>query len=327
MDIQDMRIFARVAAVQNLSAVGTELGLTPGTISKRIQALEDELCARLFDRTTRSIRITEEGAAFLRHVERILSEIEAARACVDDTVSKPKGGLKIAAPACLGRRYVAPALCDFVRAFPEIDVRIDLHDRQVNLQEDGYDVAIRTGELADSSLIAKRLSPDRHIIVGSPAYFARAGLPLVPEDLAHHDCLVLGESRQWSFRSRTGAESAARVSGPLRSNNGELLCRAAVEGLGLIRASELEVACEQRAGKLVQVLGDFEVATNAALWAIYPSAKHVLPRMRALLDFLADWFREAGNNAEHASPVPTLAVVADGVGNGATRPKVQLRVS
>src|SRR5437588_815900 len=115
MDIQDMRIFARVAAVQNLSAVGGELGLTPGTISKRI---------------------TEEGAAFLGHVERILSEIEAARASVDDKVSKPKGRLKIAAPACLGRRYVAPALCEFVRAFPEIDVQIDLLDRQVNLQEE-----------------------------------------------------------------------------------------------------------------------------------------------------------------------------------------------
>ena len=178
MDIQDMRIFARVAAVQNLSAVGTELGLTPGTISKRIQALEDELSARLFDRTTRSIRITEEGAAFLAHVERILSEIEAARASVDDKVSKPKGKLKIAAPACLGRRYVAPALCEFVRAFPEIDVQVDLHDRQVNLQEDGYDIAIRTGALSDSSLIAKRLAPDRHVIAASPAYLARAGRPL-----------------------------------------------------------------------------------------------------------------------------------------------------
>ena len=167
MDIQDMRIFARVAAVQNLSAVGTELGLTPGTISKRIQSLEDELSARLFDRTTRSIRITEEGAAFLAHVERILSEIEAARASVDDKVSKPKGKLKIAAPACLGRRYVAPALCEFVRAFPEIDVQVDLHDRQVNLQEDGYDLAIRTGALSDSSLIAKRLAPDRHVIAAS----------------------------------------------------------------------------------------------------------------------------------------------------------------
>src|ERR1700674_3393814 len=206
MDIQDMRIFARVAAVQSLSAVGTELGLTPGTISKRIQALEDELSARLFDRTTRSIRITEEGAAFLGHVERILAEIEAARASVDDKVSKPKGRLKIAAPACLGRRYVAPALCEFVRAFPEIDVQIDLHDRQVNLQEDGYDVAIRTGVLSDSSLIAKRLAPDRHVIVGSPAYIARAGRPLKPEDLVHHQCLVLGETRQWSF-SKDGVES------------------------------------------------------------------------------------------------------------------------
>ena len=311
-----MRIFARVAAVQNLSAVGVELGLTPGTISKRLQALEDELSARLFDRTTRSIRITEEGATFLAHVERILSEIEAARASVDDKVTKPKGRLKIAAPACLGRRYMAPALCEFVRAFPEIDVHVDLHDRPINLQEDGYDVAIRTGVLSDSSLIAKRLAPDRHVIVGSPAYIARAGIPQKPDSLARHDCLILGEMRQWSF-NRDGVESSVRVNGPLRSNNGELLCRAAVEGLGLIRASELEVACEQHGGKLVQVLPEYEVATNSALWAVYPSAKHVLPRMRALLDFLADWFRDVGARGR-ASAVDALAV------NTVGRAKMQL---
>jgi DNA-binding transcriptional LysR family regulator len=326
MDIQDMRIFARVAAVQNLSAVGTELGLTPGTISKRIQSLEDELSARLFDRTTRSIRITEEGTAFLAHVERILSEIEAARASVDDKVSKPKGKLKIAAPACLGRRYVAPALCEFVRAFPEIDVQVDLHDRQVNLQEDGYDLAIRTGALSDSSLIAKRLAPDRHVIVGSTAYLARTGRPLVPEDLARHQCLVLGETRQWSF-DKGGVASTVRVNGALRSNNGELLCRAAVDGLGLIRASELEVLCELRSGKLVQVLSDYEVATNAALWALYPSAKHLLPRMRALLDFLADWFRDA-RNGTGIPGVGNLAVVAaEGTAAASPRAAVQLRVS
>ncbi len=322
MDIQDMRIFARVAAVQNLSAVGIELGLTPGTISKRIQSLEDELSARLFDRTTRSIRITEEGAVFLGHVERILSEIEAARASVDDKVSKPKGRLKIAAPACLGRRYVAPALCEFVRAYPEIDVQVDLHDRQVNLQEDGYDVAIRTGQLSDSSLIAKRLASDRHVIVGAPAYLARAGRPVVPEDLAHHQCLMLGESRQWSF-AKDGSERTVRINGPLRSNNGELLCRAAVDGLGLIRSSELEVLCELRSGKLVQVLPDFVVANNSALWALYPSAKHLLPRMRALLDFLADWFRDA-RNGTGIPGVGSFAVVPDApVANG--RAPVSLR--
>jgi DNA-binding transcriptional LysR family regulator len=321
MDIQDMRIFARVAAVQNLSAVGIELGLTPGTISKRIQSLEDELSARLFDRTTRSIRITEEGAAFLCHVERILSEIEAARASVDDKVSKPKGRLKIAAPACLGRRYVAPALCEFVRAYPEIDVHVDLHDRSVNLQEDGYDVAIRTGQLSDSSLIAKRLASDRHVVVAAPAYLARAGRPIAPEDLAHHQCLMLGEGRQWAF-AKDGVERTVRVNGPLRSNNGELLARAAVDGLGLIRSSELEVLCELRSGKLVQVLPDFVVATNSALWALYPSAKHLLPRMRALLDFLADWFRDA----RHGTGIPgvgNFAVIADAP--AASRTVVPLR--
>jgi DNA-binding transcriptional LysR family regulator len=313
MDIQDMRIFARVAAVQNLSAVGTELGLTPGTISKRIQALEDELSARLFDRTTRSIRITEEGSAFLAHVERILAEIEAARASVDDKVSNPKGTLKIAAPTCLGARYIGPGLCEFMRTYPEIGVHVDLRDRPVNLQEDGYDIAIRTGELSDSSLIAKRLAPDRHIIVASPAYIGCKGRPLRPEDLAAHDCLAVGDERQWPF-TRNGAQTLQRVDGPLRSNNGEFICQAAVSGMGLMRASELEVLSELREGRLVQVLPDYEVASNAAVWALYPSAKYVLPRMRALLDFLAVWFRQA-RGAE-------LAPMLDG-----DRSRVPLRVS
>jgi DNA-binding transcriptional LysR family regulator len=321
MDIQDMRIFARVAAVQNLSAVGSELGLTPGTISKRIQSLEDELSARLFDRTTRSIRITEEGATFLAHVERILSEIEAARASVDDKVSKPKGKVKIAAPACLGRRYVAPALCEFVRAFPEVDVQVDLHDRQVNLQEDGYDIAIRTGALSDSSLIAKRLAPDRHVIAAAPAYIARAGRPLVPADLVDHQCLVLGETRQWPF-ARDGIETSTRVNGALRSNNGELLCRAAVDGLGLIRVSQLEALCELLSGKLVQVLPDYEVASNAAVWALYPSAKYLLPRMRALLDFLADWFRDV-TSSTRIPAASNLAMVTDGAAKGPVCAKLQ----
>jgi DNA-binding transcriptional LysR family regulator len=278
--------------VQNLSAVGSELGLTPGTISKRIQALEDELSARLFDRTTRSIRITEEGATFLAHVERILSEIEAARASVDDRVTKPKGKLKISAPACLGRRYIAPALCEFMREYPDIEVEVDIADRHVNLQEDGYDVAIRTGTLSDSSLIAKRLAPDRQIIAASPAYLARKSRPLRPDDLAGHNCLVLGSSWQWSF-GKNGSETSVRVNGSLRSNNGELLCDAALDGLGLIRISELEVLSDLKSGRLVQVLSDFEVTTNAAVWALYPSSKHVMPRMRVLLDFLATWFREA----------------------------------
>ena len=300
MDIQDMRIFARVAALQNLSAVGNELGLTPGTISKRIQALEGELSARLFDRTTRSIRITEEGATFLGHVERILAEIEAARASVDDTVNKPKGKLKIAAPAGLGRRYVAPALCAFLRDYPEIEAQVDLQDRVVNLQEDGYDLAIRTGSLSDSSVIAKRLAPDRHIIAAAPSYLARWGRPARPEDLSDHNCLVLGDRVQWPF-ARNGTETTVRVNGTLRSNNGELLCQAALDGSGIIRTSELEVLPELNSGQLVQVLADYEIMSNVAVWALYPSAKHMLPRMRVMLDFLTGWFRDARVGARNGT--------------------------
>ena len=290
MDMQDLRIFARVAAVQNLSAVGVELGLTPGTISKRIQSLEEELNARLFDRTTRSIRITEEGRTFLAHALRILEELDVARASVSDNVDNPKGKLKISAPASLAQQFVAPAICGFVRAFPEIDVQVDLTDRVVNLQDEGYDVAIRSGVLTDSALIAKRLIADRQIVVASPAYLANRGMPRGPTDLSSHRCLILGDVWSWSFVHQD-QPLAVRVNGCLRSNNGELLRHAALDGLGLLRTSEIRVAEDLRAGDLVHVLPEFEISTDAAIWAVYPGPKHVLPKLRVFLDYLAEWFR------------------------------------
>jgi DNA-binding transcriptional LysR family regulator len=290
MDIQDMCIFARVAAVQNLSAVGTELGLTPGTISKRIQALEDELRVRLFDRTTRSIRITEEGAKFLTHVERILAEIEGARAAVSANVEQPKGRVKISAPASLSR-FIEPAICAFMRLYPDIDVHIDLSDRIVNLQEEGYDMVVRSGALIDSNLIAKRLAPDRQIIAASSAYLMKYGTPQRPDELSDHSCLILGDASQWTFE-RNGREISVRVGGRLRSNNGDLLRHAAMEGYGLIRTSELRVAPYIKSGALCRVLPDYDVAAFSAVWALYPKSKYVLPKLRVLLDFLGDWFRD-----------------------------------
>ncbi len=291
MDIQDLRIFARVAAVQNLSSVGTELGLTPGTISKRIQALEDELRVRLFDRTTRSIRITEEGSTFLTHVERILIELEAARASVGENATRPKGKLKICAPACYGRLFLAPAISTFMRSYPDIEIHIDLTDRNVNLQDEGYDVAIRTGELNDSVLIAKRLADDHQVIVAAPSYLKTHGLPQMPSDLERHNCFALGDTRQWRF-SRGRDEMAVRISGRLRSNSCEILRHAALDGQGVLQMSELRVRDDIAAGHLVRLLKDYELVTNAAVWAVYPSPKHVLPKLRVLLDFLAAWFRE-----------------------------------
>ena len=296
MDIQDFRIFARVAAVQNLSQVGTELGLTPGTISKRLQALEDELGVRLFDRTTRSIRITDEGTLFLAHVEKILFEFESARAVVGNSVTRPKGRLKIAAPASLARRLLATALCQFMRQHPEIELQVDLSDRNINLQEDGYDVAIRIGLPPDSSMIAKRLAADPHVLVAAPAYVEAHDAPKQPEDLAKHACLVLGETSQWTL-TRDGREVIVRVVGRLKSNSVEFLLRAALEGEGIALVPQAAVADDIAAGRLVRLLPRCEVNVNAAIWAIYPTNKHVLPKLRVLLDFLGDWFRDTRNGA------------------------------
>jgi DNA-binding transcriptional LysR family regulator len=330
MDIQDMCIFARVAAVQNLSAVGMELGLTPGTISKRIQALEDDLCVRLFDRTTRSIRITEEGAKFLNHVELILAEIEHARAAVSANVERPKGKIKISAPASLGRNYIGPAICAFINTFPDIEVQIDLTDRIVNLQEEGYDVVIRTGTLTDSNLIAKRLAPDRQIIVGSERYLTKHGRPHRPEDLTHHSCLVLGDATQWTFMHK-GRETSVRVGGRLRSNNGDFLCYAASEGQGLIRTSELRVSEALADGTLVPVLQDYEIAaTSSAVWALYPKTRHILPKLRVLLDFFGDWFRDIRTDVPVRQNALAKALVAanasEFVHSGVERPQDRVAV-
>jgi DNA-binding transcriptional LysR family regulator len=287
MDIQDLQIFARVAAVQSLSAVGLELGLTPGTISKRIQALEQELRVRLFDRTTRSIRITDEGKTFLVHVQRVLQEIETAKAAVGVSISRPAGKLKIVAPSIIARRLLTPALLTFVRRYPEIDVRLDIKDSRIHLTDDGYDAAVRSGALEDSALIAKRLAEDREVLVCSQAYIDSKGAPRIPSDLARHDCLVPAESRQWTF-GRDGKEETIKVTGRLRSNSREFLLQAAMKGHGVFRVSALCVAPELRRGKLVRVLDNWELMGTADIWAVYPSSRLVLPKLRVLLDYLAD---------------------------------------
>jgi DNA-binding transcriptional LysR family regulator len=178
-----------------------------------------------------------------------------------------------------------------MRIYPDIEVHIDLSDPIVNLQEEGYDMVVRTGALLDSNLIAKRPAPDRQIIAASSAYLMKYGTPQRPEELSDHSCLILGDASQWTFE-RNGREISVRVGGRLRSNNGDLLRHAAMEGYGLIRTSELRVAPCIKSSALCRVLPDYDVAAFSAVWALYPKSKFVLPKLRVLLDFLGDWFRD-----------------------------------
>jgi DNA-binding transcriptional LysR family regulator len=295
MDLQDFTIFARVAAVQNLSAVGHELGLTPGTISKRLQALEDDLNARLFDRTTRSIRITPEGQTFLAHVERILADVEKAKASVGDYTVRPRGELRICAPTSLGRYELAPAISAFLRRYPEIDVRVELSDRVGRrLLDEGYDLAIRIGDMADSALITKRIGSLPQMLSASPRYIDERGAPQVPADLARHDCLAVTDTSHWTFvdLSVSRAEpKAVTVQGRLRSNSAALLHRAALVGHGIFRSSQSWVRKDIERGDLVPVLEGYRVADDVGIYVVYSGTRYISPRLRAMLDFLAQRFR------------------------------------
>lgn len=299
MDFQDIQIFARVAAIQNLSAVGGELGLTPGTISKRVQALEDELGVRLFERTTRSIRITEEGTRFLAHVQTILTEIERAKATVADTTAQPKGRLKIVASQALEQRFLTPAIVSFMRKYPDVDVHVDFADGRVHLQDDGYDIAVIVGTPQDSPLIAKRLIADRQVLVASPGFFADHEMPRQPSDLAGLPCLTLGDAWTWSLIANGEAQSV-KVVPRVRSDSAEMLRQSAVEGFGIALLSELHVADDLACGRLIRVLPGYELSRNSGVWVLYPSGKHVLPRLRVFIDHLSACFKE---------PKPVVPVV------------------
>lgn len=309
MDIQDLRIFARVAAVQSLSAVGTEFGLTAGTISKRLQALEQEISARLFERTTRSVRITPEGRVLLLHVERVLDEIERARSLIEDSAGRTAGMLKIAAPTYLGRRLVGPAVGAFLDVFPEIEVQVDLIDRCVSLQEDGYDVVVRSGALPDGTLIAKRLAVEPCVLVAAPHYLQRRGSPRAPKDLEAHHCLALNGERQWTFCKGVD-RVAVRVAGRMSSNSAELLHAAALAAHGILMAPLGSVGDDIAAGRLVRVLSDYEVEGNAIIYALYASGRHQPPRLRAFLDFLAEWMRKAASSERPIATGTASATVA-----------------
>lgn len=293
MDIQDLKIFSRAAAVRNLSAVGVEFRLTPGTISKRLQALEDQLGVRLFDRTTRSMRITQEGEHFLSYVERCLKEIADAETAVQQATSTAKGSLRIAGPSRIGRLDFASVLTDFLLAHPEIDIQADLTERQVNLQEEGYDVAIVRGLLRDSAMKARRLMSDEMVIVAAPSFLDQHRGLKRPQDLENHRCLVHGEEWDWPFAKR-GKTLTVRVEAALRSTDVTALQTAARAGVGVARLPFHHVTEDLDSGRLVELFAEFDTSVGRAIWLVYTSSRHVPPRLRAFVDHVVASVRQSG---------------------------------
>jgi DNA-binding transcriptional LysR family regulator len=255
---------------------------------------------RLFDRTTRSISITEEGEKLLADIEPVLERIDRAIETLSANVQHPRGRLRVSAPPTLGRGVIAQAVCAFLKRYPDIEIHVDLTDRTGSILESGYDVAIRTGTLADSSLIAKRLAFDPLVAVASPKYLDANGVPQVPDELAEHACLMLGDEQQWTFKTAERTFDV-RVGGRLRSDDGEFLRQAALEGLGILRIARSRVADEIGSGALRPILVDYDAGGEDAIWAVYPSNRYLLPKLRVFLEFLSDWFRECRRSVPCAS--------------------------
>lgn len=289
MNFEHLKLFIRIAATHNISEAGQELGLSPAVASAHINKLEAGLGVRLVHRTTRRVSLTEEGVAFLPHAENVLASAEEARAAVGAGNSSPSGTIRIAAPASFGRMHVVPALNGFLEQFPNLKVDLKLSDTIVDLVEGGFDIAIRNSALKDSSLIAKKLANDKRILCAAPSYIEQYGAPTQPQDLKEHQCLTLMSLDNWNFEKCTSGEKAdsikVKVSGNFRTDNGEALRDACVNGLGITINSQWSVYQHFARGEVVPILTDYPLVAETAIWAVYPSSRLVAPKVRAFIDY------------------------------------------
>jgi DNA-binding transcriptional LysR family regulator len=249
------------------------------------------LGAKLLLRTTRRISLTFEGAAFLEECQRILRELADAEGAVSLGGIRPGGHLKVSAPAGFGRRHVAPLLMDFMVENPEVTVRLELSDRLVDLVEENVDCAIRIGDLADSSLISIRLGEMRRVVVASPDYIARFGVPSAPTFLAEHNCLSLRQQRGWTLRVDDEVR-VVKVGGGFECNDGAVLHDWALAGKGLAWRSLWEVGADIKAGRLMTVLDEF-AAPPVGIHAVVPQRRHLPLRVRSFIDLLKARWRDS----------------------------------
>jgi DNA-binding transcriptional LysR family regulator len=283
--------FVRVAETGSFSEAARRLNLSKSMISRQVSALEADLGVRLLHRTTRSLSPTEAGRAYLERCQRIIADLDEANQLVSHLQAVPRGKLRVSAPLSFGISHLAACLPAFLERYPEIQLDMGFTDRHVDLVEEGWDVAVRIGRLADSSLIVRRLAPIRRVVAAAPAYLERRGVPRRPEDLAAHDCLSHNGQIQseWRFQGADGKPVHLEVEGRFHADNGDVLRVMALAGLGVVTLPSFFLGDDIRAGRLVQVLED-AVPLDAALHAVYPHGRHLSPKVRAFVDFLAQMF-------------------------------------
>jgi hypothetical protein len=292
-----LEAFVKVAETKSFTEAAERLGLSKSAVSRHISALETELGARLFHRSTRTLALTEAGLSYFERTARILADFGEANRAVTQLQESPRGRLRVNAPMSFGFLHLAQVLPDFLTRYPDVSVDLVMNDRFVDLVDEGFDVAVRIGGMVDSSLIAKKLGPIRRVVCASPAYLLEHGVPQTPADLKHHLCLLnsnMATANEWQFQTLAGPNTPAKswpveIRGRISANNGDALRVAALKGMGLTSLPTFIVGADLQSGTLVTVL-DAYMPQTLSLNAVYPTSRHLSPKVRAFVDFLAERF-------------------------------------
>ena len=292
--LKQMEAFVAVAMRASLTGAAKAAGLTPAVMGRRLDALEERLGVKLLVRTTRRISLTHEGSAFLEDCQRLLADMANAEASVTAGGVKASGHLRITAPAGFGRRHVAPLVPRFRELHPEVTISLNLGDRVVDLAGEGFDCAVRVGDMPDSTLVSVRLADNRRLCVATPKYLKQHGTPQHPSDLSKFDCLTLSsdasQTRGWAFCLPAAEVGTTQVSylkpgGPLDCSDGQVLHAWCLAGYGIAWRSTWEVESEIASGQLVELLADYAAPPNG-IYAVFPQRKHLPLRVRLWIDFL-----------------------------------------
>lgn len=291
--VTGMQVFVRVAALGSLSAAARALGMSQTMATKHLAAVEQRLGVKLLHRTTRRLTLTEAGRRYLDASERILADLAEADATASADRLEVHGTLRVNAPVSFGAREIAPLLPELSLLYPALAIDLGLNDRYVDLLEEGWDLVIRIGRLADSSMIARRLAPCHTVVCAAPTYLAVRGTPHSVTQLKDHNCLGYTLSRlvgaqRWCFGKE--GEITIPIAGNLRSNNGDALVAAATAGQGVIYQPTFLVADELNAGRLVTLQLDYPPVELGSIFALYPSERHPPAKVRAFIDFLLGKF-------------------------------------
>lgn len=281
MQWQGICEFTAVAESGNFTQAAKKLLISTAQVSRQVSELEQRLSTKLFYRTTRKVTLTEEGQLFYQQCRSILDGLEVAERSLTNLQSTPQGKIRISAPVTYGERHIIPLINQFLLQYPQVEIEVQLSNQRIDLIEEGFDLAIRLGQLNDSSLIAKRISSRQHFLCASPSYIEQHGKPETINDLKQHNCL-LGSADFWLF-----ADKKVRISGNLRCNSGLGLVDAALKGIGIVQLPEYYIAEHINTGELITLLEQQQRAEEG-IWALYPQNKYLASKVKLLINFLQE---------------------------------------